>query len=157
MTASPISRSASRTEGFAKQARRAGKASFVREITESLMGRKMIIGVDRLDYSRRAGADGGLREADRATPTGSTRSPISRSPAQPLEVPECIRHARSETAGRVNGRSARPTGRRSTVNRSYGRTALAGLYRAAAVGLVTPFRDGMNLVAKEYVAAQDPE
>jgi trehalose 6-phosphate synthase len=33
---------------------------------------------------------------------------------------------------------------------------LAGLYRHAAVGLVTPMRDGMNLVAKEYVAAQDP-
>ena len=37
----------------------------------------------------------------------------------------------------------------------YSRTALAGLYRAARVGLVTPMRDGMNLVAKEYVAAQD--
>src|SRR5262249_10848867 len=43
------------------------------------------------------------------------------------------------------------------VNRVYGRSALAGLYRAARVGLVTPLRDGMNLVAKEYVAAQDPE
>ena len=35
-------------------------------------------------------------------------------------------------------------------------SSLAGLYRAARVGLVTPLRDGMNLVAKEYVAAQDP-
>src|SRR6185312_7434754 len=43
------------------------------------------------------------------------------------------------------------------VNKGYSRTALAGLYRAARVGLVTPLRDGMNLVAKEYVAAQDPE
>ena len=43
------------------------------------------------------------------------------------------------------------------VNRSYSRTALAGLYRAADVALVTPLRDGMNLVAKEFVAAQDPE
>jgi trehalose 6-phosphate synthase len=34
---------------------------------------------------------------------------------------------------------------------------LAGLYRTARVGLVTPLRDGMNLVAKEYVAAQDPD
>jgi trehalose 6-phosphate synthase len=34
---------------------------------------------------------------------------------------------------------------------------LAGLYRTARVGLVTPLRDGMNLVAKEYIAAQDPE
>jgi trehalose 6-phosphate synthase len=43
------------------------------------------------------------------------------------------------------------------VNRSYSRTALAGVYRAADVALVTPLRDGMNLVAKEFVAAQDPE
>jgi trehalose 6-phosphate synthase len=43
------------------------------------------------------------------------------------------------------------------VNKGYSRTALAGLYRAARIGLVTPLRDGMNLVAKEYVAAQDPE
>ena len=43
------------------------------------------------------------------------------------------------------------------VNRSYSRTVLAGLYRAAQVAMVTPLRDGMNLVAKEYLAAQDPE
>jgi trehalose 6-phosphate synthase len=43
------------------------------------------------------------------------------------------------------------------VNRVYGRSVLAGLYRTARVGLVTPLRDGMNLVAKEYVAAQDPD
>jgi trehalose 6-phosphate synthase len=43
------------------------------------------------------------------------------------------------------------------INKAHSRTALAGLYRAARAGLVTPLRDGMNLVAKEYVAAQDPE
>jgi trehalose 6-phosphate synthase len=43
------------------------------------------------------------------------------------------------------------------VNKSYRRDELAGLYRAAHLGLVTPLRDGMNLVAKEYVAAQNPE
>ena len=43
------------------------------------------------------------------------------------------------------------------VNRSYSRASLAGLLRSAHIGLVTPLRDGMNLVAKEYVAAQDPE
>ncbi len=43
------------------------------------------------------------------------------------------------------------------INRSYSRTALAGLYRLADVALVTPLRDGMNLVAKEFLAAQDPE
>ena len=43
------------------------------------------------------------------------------------------------------------------MNRNYRRDELAGVYRAARVGLVTPLRDGMNLVAKEYVAAQDPD
>ena len=43
------------------------------------------------------------------------------------------------------------------LNRTFRRDQLAGLYRAAKVGLVTPLRDGMNLVAKEYVAAQNPE
>ena len=43
------------------------------------------------------------------------------------------------------------------MNRAHSRTALAGLYRSSRAGLVTPLRDGMNLVAKEYVAAQDAE
>src|SRR5213078_3699685 len=43
------------------------------------------------------------------------------------------------------------------VNRPYGRSTLAGLFRSSRAALVTPLRDGMNLVAKEYVAAQDPE
>ncbi|WFU31269.1 trehalose-6-phosphate synthase [Bradyrhizobium brasilense] len=42
-------------------------------------------------------------------------------------------------------------------NEPFSQAALARLYRAAHVGVVTPLRDGMNLVAKEYVAAQDPE
>jgi trehalose-6-phosphate synthase len=43
------------------------------------------------------------------------------------------------------------------INRAYGCSTLAGLFRAARVGLVTPLRDGMNLVAKEYVASQNPD
>ena len=43
------------------------------------------------------------------------------------------------------------------VHRNYRRDELAGVYRAARVCLVTPLRDGMNLVAKEFVAAQDPD
>ena len=43
------------------------------------------------------------------------------------------------------------------LNRTYRRDQLAGIYRAARVGLVTPLRDGMNLVAKEYIAAQNPD
>ena len=42
------------------------------------------------------------------------------------------------------------------LNKSFSQLTLAGFYRAAQVGLVTPLHDGMNLVAKEYVAAQNP-
>src|SRR5271166_5946434 len=60
--------------------------------------------------------------------------------------------------GKVNGRfgDAAWTPIRY-VNRSYSRTVLAGIYRAADVAMVTPLRDGMNLAAKEYLAAQDPD
>jgi trehalose 6-phosphate synthase len=42
------------------------------------------------------------------------------------------------------------------LNKGFSQSTLAGFYRAAGIGVVTPFHDGMNLVAKEYVAAQDP-
>ena len=61
-------------------------------------------------------------------------------------------------AGRINGKYGEVSWTPIRyVNRVYSRSALAGLYRTARVGLVTPLRDGMNLVAKEYVAAQDAE
>lgn len=150
------------TKTFATRARRAAKASFVQEITDSLHGRKLIIGVDRLDYSKgvpeRMAAFEKLLELDPELVNKVTYLQIT--PRSRSEVPEYadIERTAQETAGRVNGRfgEANWTPIRY-VNRAYGRTALAGLYRAADVGLVTPFRDGMNLVAKEYVAAQDPE
>jgi trehalose 6-phosphate synthase len=74
-------------------------------------------------------------------------------------VPEYIEMNQSVCAlvGRIDGRhgEASRTPIRY-VNRSRSRATLSGLYRSARVGLVTPLRDGMNLVAKEYVAAQDP-
>jgi len=63
-----------------------------------------------------------------------------------------------ETAGRVNGMYGEASWTPIRyVNRNHSRAALAGLYRSARAALVTPLRDGMNLVAKEYVACQDPE
>ncbi len=63
-----------------------------------------------------------------------------------------------ETAGRINGTYGEASWTPIRyVNRAHSRSALVGLYRSARVALVTPLRDGMNLVAKEYVAAQDSE
>jgi len=59
--------------------------------------------------------------------------------------------------GRVMGHFAEPDWQPLTyVKRAYGQPSLAGLYRLAKVGLVTPLRDGMNLVAHEYIGAQNP-
>jgi len=63
-----------------------------------------------------------------------------------------------EAVGRINGEFGEASWTPVRyINKAHTRTALAGLYRAARVGLVTPLRDGMNLVAKEFVAAQNAE
>ena len=61
------------------------------------------------------------------------------------------------SAGSTATTARRPGRRSATSTAPYSRSALAGLYRSSRAALVTPLRDGMNLVAKEYVAAQDPE
>jgi trehalose 6-phosphate synthase len=69
-----------------------------------------------------------------------------------------IRQQLEQTAGNINGRFAEmdwvPI---RYLNRKYSRRTLMGLFRIARVAVVTPLRDGMNLVAKEFVAAQDPQ
>ena len=127
-----------------------------------LSGRDQIIGVDRIDYSK--GLPERFRGFERLLndyPENSGRvsflqiAPPSRGT---LEAYANIREELEQIAGHVNGRFGdidwvpiRFTTRGQT------RATLAGLYRASRVGLVTPLRDGMNLVAKEYVAAQDPD
>jgi trehalose 6-phosphate synthase len=150
------------TEAFAKAARRAVKSAFVQKVVDSLNGRTQIIGVDRLDYSK------GLNLRLEAFEHFLGNYPDSRSkvtylqitPKSRSEIPEYVQMEQmvSQAAGRINGAfgEADWTPIRY-VNRAYSRTALSGLYRASKVGLVTPLRDGMNLVAKEYVAAQDPD
>jgi alpha,alpha-trehalose-phosphate synthase [UDP-forming]/trehalose-phosphatase len=131
------------------------------EIQAALRGRKLILGVDRLDYSK------GILERIDAFATMLERFPEWRGRVSLIQVavpsredvPEYARQRRTiESAiGRLNGKFGEahwvPV---RYVYRSYERASLARLYRAASVGLVTPLRDGMNLVAKEYVAAQDP-
>ena len=63
-----------------------------------------------------------------------------------------------EAVGRINGAYGEASWTPVRyINKAHSRTALAGLYRAARAGLVTPLRDGMNLVAKEFVAAQNAD
>ncbi len=150
------------TAAFARLAQRSQRTPLVQKVLASLAGRALIIGVDRLDYSkgmlhRLAAFEVFLqtRSEWRGKVTYLQIAPKSRS-----EIPEYadIAQGIGAAAGRINGAygEADWTPIRY-VNRAYSRATLGGLYRAARVGLVTPLRDGMNLVAKEYVAAQDPD
>ena len=129
---------------------------------ESLLGRRMILGVDRLDYSKGLEERFAAYEHFLATKEDMRGKVFLLQIATPsredVEAYQAIRQRLDALSGHINGHFAEldwvPL---RYVNRTYRRSELAGIYRAAAVGLVTPLRDGMNLVAKEYVAAQDPE
>src|SRR5690606_25151672 len=150
------------TAGIERQAAAAvGKSSFKR-LARSLSGRALAIGVDRLDYSK------GLPERFRAFERYLQRYPdqigeltyLQIAPVSRGDVLEyqTLRSELEQLAGHINGGHAEPdwTPMRY-VNRNFPHASLTGFYRLARLGLVTPLRDGMNLVAKEYVAAQDPE
>jgi trehalose 6-phosphate synthase len=149
------------TRAFARLAGRAVKTKFVQQVLQSIPG-SLMIGVDRLDYSK--GIANRLEAYERflaAHPQWHDKvnylqiTPKSRSAIKEYSEME---QAVNTITGRINGAYSNASWAPVRyVNRPYSRTALAGLYRAARVGLVTPMRDGMNLVAKEYVAAQDPE
>jgi trehalose 6-phosphate synthase len=147
---------------FAKAAASDQAQAAFERMRVSAAGRRTIIGVDRLDYSK------GLEERflgyrrfleDHEDCKGKVFllqiAPPSRGEVATYEV---IRERLDELSGRINGEFAGvdwvPI---RYVNQGYPREELAGFYRAAEIGLITPLRDGMNLVAKEYVAAQDPE
>jgi trehalose 6-phosphate synthase len=148
--------------GFARMATTPDARRAVSRTEKLLNGRSQIIGVDRIDYSK------GLPERFRAFerlledyPENRGRvslmqvAPPSRSE---LDAYADIRRELEELTGHINGRFADldwvPI---RYMTRSFTRRSLAGVYRASKVALVTPLRDGMNLVAKEYVAAQRAE
>ncbi|MCP5412706.1 MAG: trehalose-6-phosphate synthase [Alphaproteobacteria bacterium] len=149
------------TAEFHRMAGRSVRTQLVQQVLKSIPG-ALMIGVDRLDYSK--GIPARLEAYERflsAHPelhdkiTYLQITPKSRSQIKEYsEMAESV----NALAGRINGTYSSVTWAPVRyVNRPYSRTALAGLYRAAKVGLVTPMRDGMNLVAKEFVAAQDEE
>lgn len=132
------------------------------KLIRSLLGRKLVIGVDRLDYSKglpeRFEAFGlclEMRPEWRKAISYVQIAPTSRGDVREYQV---IRRRLESLAGHINGQYAdvdwTPI---RYMNRPVARRRLLGFYRAAKVGLVTPLRDGMNLVAKEYVAAQDAD
>jgi len=151
------------TADFSHEAQIAERNAIVRRTRVSLEGRQLVIGVDRLDYSK------GIRQRIDAFSTFIERSPeaakaritmLQITPKSRSDIQEYVDMQRevAEHVGQINGKLGDVdwTPIRYS-NKTMSRSALAGLYRLARVGLVTPLRDGMNLVAKEYVAAQSPD
>jgi trehalose 6-phosphate synthase len=146
---------------FADRAVRSINRAEVARLRASLLGGRLVIGVDRLDYSK--GLDTRFRAFDLALRT----NPALKRAVRLLQIAVLsrseigtYRRLQSDLAalvGEINGRHAEVDWTPIRyLNRGFGQSILAGFYRTARVGLVTPLHDGMNLVAKEYVAAQDP-
>jgi trehalose 6-phosphate synthase len=148
-------------EKFAHQAAKAASHPDVSRLRRSLNGEKLAIGVDRLDYSK------GLINRIEAFDRMWTAQPALARTVSLLQIATPSRGA-IEAYGNLQNELAKlvsdVNGRHGEVdwtpirylNKGYSQNVLAGLYRTAQVGVVTPLHDGMNLVAKEYVAAQNP-
>jgi len=144
------------------QAAAADGSRHLRRLRQSLNDRALMIGVDRLDYSKglaaRFQAYSYLLEA---YPQVRRRTVLIQiAPPSRSEVPEYqdIRASLAAAAGQINSRYGEfdwtPL---RYINKSFGHHILTGFFRASRIALVTPLRDGMNLVAKEYVASQPSE
>ena len=149
------------TEGFADSALKAAGDTDVHRLRTSLNGAKLIVGVDRIDYTK------GIGERFQAFDHLLGRYPKLRGRLSFLQVGvpsrsniasyRALQHQLAAQVGDINGRHGdidwTPV---RYLNKGFCQATLAGFYRTAAIGLVTPLQDGMNLVAKEYVAAQNP-
>jgi trehalose 6-phosphate synthase len=149
-------------ESFAELASRASEEIAIDALRRKVLGRKQIIGVDRLDYSKglpdRFKAFGRLLERHPEMQKKVTLLQVAPSSRQEVQSYADIKEELAGISGTINGRFAdfnwTPI---RYIQRNVPREKLAALFRASQVGFVTPLRDGMNLVAKEFVAAQDME
>jgi len=146
---------------FSSRAAKAINRSEVTRLRDSLHGAKLVLGVDRLDYSK------GLANRMRAFDRMLEIEPSLKRDVSLLQVAvpsrgniKAYRELKAELAalvGEINGRHGEVDWMPIRyLNKGFSQLTLAGFYRLARVGLVTPLHDGMNLVAKEYVAAQYP-
>ncbi len=147
------------TEAVARFAQQAAGSPPTERLRRSVGNRELIIGVDRLDYSKglikRMHAFSYLLDRYPGNRGGVVFLQIAPPTREGVQGYDEIRRRLEELSGWVNGRYADydwvPV---RYLNKGFTQKTLAGFFRLARVGLVTPLRDGMNLVAKEYVAAQ---
>ncbi len=131
----------------------------VEQLRKGTEGKKTVLGVDRLDYTK--GVPRRLLALDRLL----EREPQLKSKVHMIQIAVPtrekidsyaeLRSEVNELVGRINSQHGSPTSSPlQSLYRSVGQDELLALYRAADVLMVTPLRDGMNLVAKEFVAAR---
>ncbi|GBQ68886.1 alpha,alpha-trehalose-phosphate synthase [Ameyamaea chiangmaiensis NBRC 103196] len=146
--------------GFARTAAEESDTTAIRRFSESLLGSTLMIGADRMDPTK------GIRRRINGYRSFLDKHPewqervtflqVAASSRQDVEIYKSLREELERLSGALNAELAMPAWTPLRfVTRPVARAHLAGIMRTARVGLVTPLRDGMNLVAKEYVAAQD--
>lgn len=155
--ANPIGIDAS---AFARVAARTVSTAYIQRVRESLIDRTLVVSAERLDYSK------GLPQRFHGFARLFARFPQHHRRVSMLQIAarsredvvayQSLRRDLDRLAGDINGRLSHfdwvPL---RYMTQTVARSKLAGLFRLARIGLVTPLRDGMNLVAKEFVAAQD--
>lgn len=133
-----------------------------KRLLSSTRDRTAMIGVDRLDYSKglpeRIDGIGRFFDQHPERVRDLVFIQIAPPSREDVESYQKIRTELEQKTGQINGaRSEVDLVPIRYVNHGYSHAELYGFFRASKIGLVTPLRDGMNLVAKEYVAAQDPD
>ena len=147
---------------FAATAEHAWRAAPTERLRRSLQGQKLVLGVDRLDPTKgliqRLAGYRRLLETRPDWRRRVTMLQIAAESRKDVTAYRSLREAVDREGGAINSEWSEPdwTPLR-IVARAGARATMAGYMREARVGLVTPLRDGMNLVAKEYIAAQDPQ
>jgi len=145
---------------FADRATKSVQRAEVARLRASLQGAKLVIGVDRVDYSKglvnRLTAFDRMLEAEPHLKRAVSMLQIAVPSRCQIDTYRRLQRDLSSLVGEINGRHGEvdwiPI---RYLAKGFSQAALAGFYRVARVGLVTSLHDGMNLVAKEYVAAQD--
>ncbi|MFM0418844.1 alpha,alpha-trehalose-phosphate synthase (UDP-forming) [Paraburkholderia aromaticivorans] len=146
---------------FIKLANARDGVDMFQRMREEYSRRRLLLGVDRLDYSKglpqRVHAFRELLAAYPENRGSATLIQIAAPSREDVGAYDDLRRQMDSLCGEINGDYGEldwmPV---RYIHRNVARKRLPGLYRASRVALVTPLRDGMNLVAKEFIAAQDP-
>jgi len=149
-------------EEFRQLGRGSESVDTYEDMREQYAKRCVLVGVDRLDYSKglpqRLQAFNDLLQRYPENRLSATLIQIASPSRESVYAYSQIRDQLEHLCGMINGEFGEldwmPV---RYLHRTMSRRRLPGLYRASRVALVTPLRDGMNLVAKEYVVAQNPE